>query len=330
MIDNESTDRTLEIAQRYLGNGVIGIETLPRQDCFALREQCRRQEELAMTLDADWLIHHDADEIRVSPKRGQTLAEAIAEFDAAGHNAVNFLEFAFVATREFPDHDHPRFAQTMRWYYPFLPHFPHRCNAWKRQAGAIDLVSTAGHKVSFPGLNMAPSSLYMRHYLYISRQHAIEKFVQRRFAEDEVADGWFGWRAGLRTEMIELPSVSQLRPYIADHLLDPSEPLERHLLDQRVAATPAAPRADAGGPVGAADARPPVGAPARASATAATAAVGALARPLPRPGPRARGCGGPAHANVLSPFNLRPPSAPVESPLGAWLPQRRPAECRGR
>ncbi len=47
VIDNESTDDTLEIAQRYLGRGVIGIESLPRAGCFALRVQCKRQEELA-------------------------------------------------------------------------------------------------------------------------------------------------------------------------------------------------------------------------------------------------------------------------------------------
>ena len=232
VIDNESTDETLEIAQRYLGKGVIGIETLRRDDCFALRVQCRRQEELAMTLDADWLIHHDADEIRVSRKRGQTVAEAIAEYDRAGFNAVNFLEFTFVATREFPDHDHPGFARTMRWYYPFLPRLAHRCNAWKRQDQPVDLTTHAGHTVAFAGLRMAPDSLYMRHYLFISRQHAIEKFVQRRFAQDELADGWFKWRAHLRPELIKLPSVNELRPYLADHLLDPSEPLTRHVLDQ--------------------------------------------------------------------------------------------------
>ncbi len=164
------------------------------------------------TLDADWLIHHDADEIRVSPQRGQTLAEAIAEFDAAGYNAVNFLEFAFVPTLEFPDHDHPGFARTMRWYYPFAPRFPHRCNAFKRQDGPVDLATDAGHVVSFPGLRMAPTSMYMRHYLYISRQHAIEKFVQRRFAEDELEAGWFGWRAraarGLDHAAVGQPAAS--------------------------------------------------------------------------------------------------------------------------
>jgi glycosyltransferase involved in cell wall biosynthesis len=236
LIDDGSTDETVAIAERYVGRGVIDILRLPGSGRFALREQCRRQERLADTLDADWLMHVDADEIRVSSQRGQSLAQALAEFDEAGFNAVNFLEFTFVPTREQPDHDHPDFQQTMRSYYPFLPFFPARLNAWKRQDGPVELTWSGGHKVRFDGLRMAPRSLFMRHYLFLSREHAVEKFVDRRFAEDEVADGWFGFRSRLRAEMIELPSATELRHHEADHLLDRSEPRRRHLLDDLVSA----------------------------------------------------------------------------------------------
>lgn len=231
VIDNQSTDDTLAIAERYLGRGVIGIETLRRDGVFALRAQCRRQEELASTLDADWLIHHDADEVRVSPRRGQTLAEAITEVDEAGFNAVNFLEFTFVPTREYPDHDHPAFRSTMRWYYPFLPRFPHRCNAWKMQDSPVDLATEAGHVVRFPGLRMAPMSLFMRHYLCLSRAHAVEKFVARRFAADELGEGWFGWRDRIAEDDLEFPSVTDLRFFAGDHLLDPTGPRTHHVFD---------------------------------------------------------------------------------------------------
>jgi len=231
LIDNESTDETVEVVERYLGDGVIGIETLPRDDCFALRAQCARQEDLAASLDADWLIHYDADEIRVSPSPRQRLADAIAEVDEAGYNAIDFQEFAFVPTREAPDHDHPRFRETMRSYYAFLPWSPHRCNAWKKQDGPVELAWSAGHTVRFPDLRLAPDRLYMRHYLFLSVPHAVEKFVQRRFAEDEVASGWFGWRARLEEKDIVLPSEAELRTFVSDELLDPSEPRARHILD---------------------------------------------------------------------------------------------------
>jgi glycosyltransferase involved in cell wall biosynthesis len=229
VIDNESTDDTRAIAERYVGRGVVGIETLSRADCFELEAQCARQEELAMTLDADWFIHHDADEIRVSPKQGQTLAEAIEEADAAGYNAINFLEFTFVPTREEPDHDNPDFLETMHYYYPLLPVFPHRLNAWKRQDVRVKL-GPAGHRVDFPGLKMSPESLYMRHYQFLSEEHARQKYVARSFSEAEVESGFHGWRARIEPDQIVLPSQADLRRYEGDHLLDPSDPLEHELL----------------------------------------------------------------------------------------------------
>jgi glycosyltransferase involved in cell wall biosynthesis len=232
VIDNESSDETLTIAERYEGRGVVGIETLPRDGTFALNPQCERQEQLAQTLDTDWLLHHDADEIRVSPKRGQTLAQAIEEVDEAGFNAINFMEFTFLPVRESPNHDHPEFQRTMRWYYPFLPWFPARLNAWKRQDGPVDLVTMGGHQVKFEGLEMAPESLYMRHYLYLSVEHAREKFLQRRYSSKEVEEGFHGWRAKVQEQHIQLPSESEMPGrYEADHLLDPSSPLKHHLME---------------------------------------------------------------------------------------------------
>jgi glycosyltransferase involved in cell wall biosynthesis len=242
LIDNESTDETVSIAERYLGRGLIGIETLPRSGSFALRAQCARQEELAQELDADWLIHHDADEFRVSTRRRQSLSDALREVHEAGYNAVNFHEFVFTPTRESPDHDHGDLTRTMRWYYPFQPWFPHRVNAWRRQDGPVELVWAAGHQVRFPGLCLAPESLFMKHYLYVSARHAVEKFVDRVFASDEVADGWFGWRATICEDQIALPAEAELRTFVADYLLDPCDPWTKHHLD------PARVRASLGAP----------------------------------------------------------------------------------
>jgi glycosyltransferase involved in cell wall biosynthesis len=237
LIDNESTDETMAIAERYLDQGVIGIETFPRTGSFDQDAASARKEEVAQTLDADWFIHHDADEMRVSPKRGQTLAEAIAEVDAAGFNAINFLEFVFVPTRESPNHDHPDFYKTMLWYYPYVRAFPHRLNAWKRQDGPVGLVSAGwgGHRVSFPGLKMAPESLYMRHYLFLSREYAVKKYSNY--------SSWGGWRGNLvRPEQVQLSSEKELRRYAGDHLLDPTNPLDRHPIEQSVASATVASR----------------------------------------------------------------------------------------
>ena len=233
LMDNCSTDQTVEIAERYLGRGLIDIETFSRAEgVYKWRSILERKEQLAATLEADWFMHVDADEIRLPPRSDRTLAQAFAEAEAQGFNAVNFLEFTFVPTREVPDHNHPRFQQTMRWYYPFLPSFPHRLNAWKRQPERVELAYSGGHRVRFPGLCMYPESFKMRHYLFLDVAHAIRKYAGRSYDAAEVQRGWHGWRARLVPEKIELPSRKELRLYTSDDELDPSHPRTRHVAEE--------------------------------------------------------------------------------------------------
>ncbi len=232
VIDNGSTDETAEIARRYLGHGLVGMESLPRAEHFSLPRVLARKQELAVTLDADWFIHHDTDEIRTAAEPGHTLAEAIAQADAAGFNAVNFLEFTFTPTIESPDHDHPRYRDTMRWYYPFLPQFPHRLNAWKRQAGGVNLVAHAGHRVDFPGLRMHPESLHLEHYMFLSPDHAIEKFIEtRKYDPAMIEKGWHRWRSRLTPEDIRLPAAVELKERRPGQPLCPLNPRTKHVLD---------------------------------------------------------------------------------------------------
>ena len=70
----------------------------------------------------------------------------------------------------------------------------------------------------------------MRHYLFLSIPHAMEKFLARKYDPDEVKKGWHRWRSGLTKEMLQLPSEKELRVYISDDQLDPSQPRKRHYL----------------------------------------------------------------------------------------------------
>jgi glycosyltransferase involved in cell wall biosynthesis len=230
VIDNGSTDRTAELATRFAGRGLAGIESFPRDGHYAWLGLLARKAELAARLDADWFVHVDADEIRLPPRSGVTLKEALADVDRQGFNAVNFLELTFVPTREQPDHDHPRYTETMRWYYPFLPSFPNRLNAWKKQEHPVDLVSSGGHVVAFPELRMYPESFPMRHYLFLSVEHAIRKYAERVYAPAELEAGLHRRRAALRREDIALLSERQLRTYVSDDRLDLSEPWTEHPL----------------------------------------------------------------------------------------------------
>ncbi len=235
LIDNCSTDRTVSIAEQYLNKGLVGIETFPRSGIRSWRPLLERKEYLASVLDADWFMHSDPDEVRLSHRSDLTLAKAFAKADAAGYNAVNFQEFTFIPTREAPYHDHPDYEKTMRHYYAFSPQFPHRLNAWKRQPKRVELAWSGGHLVRFPGLRMYPETFVMRHYLLLSQRHAVEKWVEQRFDPAALKEGWHGWRAHIQTERIKFPSQSELNCYTDDDHLDASNPRTRHFAADWVA-----------------------------------------------------------------------------------------------
>jgi glycosyltransferase involved in cell wall biosynthesis len=234
--DNESTDCTVEIAERYRGAGVIGIESIPFAGEYDWDRLLRRKEELFQSIDADWLMHVDADEIHLSPSQ-VPLVTAITAIDALGYDAIEFFEFTFVPTREQPDHDTPSFRTTLRTYYPFSPTSPHCVRAFKKQHGPMEIAWSGGHEVRFDrAIRLYPEPFRMKHYLFLSAEHAARKYVERRYRPDEVSErGWHGWRASIRAEDIRLPSASELRVTADDDDLDRSEPWTRHWLETCVA-----------------------------------------------------------------------------------------------
>lgn len=230
--DNGSTDRTVEIARAHAG--VVGIEHIPFDGTYRWESILRRKEALFREIDADWLMHVDADEIHLPPPGFATLAQALAEVDAGGFEAVEFGEYTFLPTREAPDHDHPDFVDTLRTYYPFRPRSPHCVRAFRKQDGPMEIAWSGGHHVRFPHApRLYPRHFRMKHYLFLSAAHAAGKYPGRRYHDIEVEQlGWHGWRPHLKTEQIVLPSAARLRATAGDDDLDPSNPWTRHWLDQ--------------------------------------------------------------------------------------------------
>jgi len=228
LLDDGSTDDTAAIAEERRGRGLLGIERLQRDGTYRWRALLRRKEELASTLDADWFLHLDADEVLLPPPQHATLRDAFAAADAAGYNAIDLAELTFVPTRESPDHDHGDFRRTMLWYYPFASSPLHLVRGWKRQPERVDLATNGGHAVGFAGRRIFPQRFLLRHYLFLSREHAREKYERRRFDGAELRDGWHGWRPTLRVNAIRLPAAAELRVAHGDEELDPSAPRTEH------------------------------------------------------------------------------------------------------
>ncbi|UHD14500.1 glycosyltransferase [Thiocapsa bogorovii] len=90
LLDNESTDGTVEIARQYVGRGLIAIESLPRDGFYRWERILQRKVEIAQTSGHDWFMHVDADEIRLPPPPFQTIQEVLGDVDVQGYHASHY------------------------------------------------------------------------------------------------------------------------------------------------------------------------------------------------------------------------------------------------
>src|SRR6267142_368913 len=77
LIDNESTDATIRRVRETAGNALLGVESFPRHGIYSWQPILERKEQIANRIEADWLMHVDADEIHLPPLGSPTLAHAL-------------------------------------------------------------------------------------------------------------------------------------------------------------------------------------------------------------------------------------------------------------
>jgi hypothetical protein len=189
LLDHHSTDNTVEEASRWLGKGLLGIETFPEaghfperyKEIFSLEMILQRVEQLHNLLGADWYLHYDADEFRDPPWPGMTLREAIQLVDTLGFNAINFEYLNFWPTEDtflpgLKVHDF------IEYYEPATDLDKPRINAWKNFGQEINLTTFVGHKVCFQGLKVFPLQFINRHYRIRSQAHGLRKVFQERIS----------------------------------------------------------------------------------------------------------------------------------------------------
>ncbi len=226
LIDHESTDRTVSLAQPFLGHGLRGIERLRWKGRFSLSEQLEAKARIIAQADDDWVVHVDADEWLTAPDERRTLAEALSAADASGANCVNFDQFVFVP-RPGEDVSGDFVTRSTRYYF-FAPAHPFTIRAWKRNAG-LDNRRHAGHLLT------GASRLYerdfpLRHYIFLSEEHARRKYLERRFDEDELRKGWHGDKARATAEGLRFPADDHMRTlsHSSSKAFDRSRPVTKH------------------------------------------------------------------------------------------------------
>ena len=196
-MDDSSDDGTVAAVEPFLGRGVIAIEHLAESigastsKGFEWERILERKATLAHTLDADWFIHHDADEFRESPWFGETLRDAIQRVDGFGYNAIDSTRFDF-----WPTSDDYRPGDDVRQALPFYsepaPYNRLQIRCWKKTDARVDLASSGGHEVKFAGRRVFPVRFILRHYAIRGQQHGQHKIAERRsrFLSAERDRGW--------------------------------------------------------------------------------------------------------------------------------------------
>ena len=207
VLDHGSSDDTADLLAPLVGHGVIRIERFPDDgagtpddaDRFAWESLLRRKETLAREIDADWFIHHDADEFRESPWPQLNLRAAIEKVDRAGYNAIDFellnfrpVDDTFAAGRDV--------RETFDYYEPAAPYDRPQIRCWKQADVKVNLASSGGHEAIFPGRCVYPLRFVLRHYPIRSQAHGERKvFHDRlpRFVQDERDRAWHRQYDGL-------------------------------------------------------------------------------------------------------------------------------------
>lgn len=197
VVDHGSSDGTADVLARRMGDGLLAVErlepVLDDEGRVRWADVLRRKEELAGEIDADWFLHHDADELRESPWPEERLVDGIRRVDALGYNAIDFRVFDFWPTTEtaFRPGDDPRRAFPL--WSEGGPWNRLQIKAWRQPEDGVDLVSSGGHEALFPGRRVFPIRFVTRHYPVRSAEHArrkIEAERRERFSEEERRAGW--------------------------------------------------------------------------------------------------------------------------------------------
>jgi glycosyltransferase involved in cell wall biosynthesis len=203
LIDNDSDDGTRDAIIRQHYPNLVEVRRLPYQGHFDLQQQLLCKQAVAETVECDWMIHQDADEVLQGRSGWGGLRDVIERADAEGFNVVNFEELVMLPL----DPNVDDILTNNRLAYFFTKGQPVRLmRAWKADQ-QVDNVRNGGHKLRRPDLAIWPESQILKHFIVRSQIHALAKYLNRVFAPTDTERGWHGNRLNMTPGKLTLPAL---------------------------------------------------------------------------------------------------------------------------
>lgn len=226
VVDHGSTDGTRDVADRRRVPEARRT-TMAFDGVFRLREQLSVKEEVVRSLEHDWVIHADADEIMESPRPGESLRGMIERVDRDGFDVIDCDEFVFVPR----DGGEPvrDFIEDLRRYYHFAPRGRTVHRVQRLRGASLDWSSSGGHRLSLAGRSVAPDKIRIRHYIGLTLDHLRSQYLGRVFDAGELAQGWHANRVPTTPDFIAEPDPSRLFD-VDDDGWNTTRPEPAHLL----------------------------------------------------------------------------------------------------
>lgn len=226
LIDNGSVDGTRELAEPFLGGGLLEIRDAPWRGSVDLAELLTLKQDVYQAWNHEWQMHVDADEWPRATDEA-TLAESLGAIPPR-FIVVDFRELVFIppVNVDMWGQDYRRAATR---YYAFQRPGLRLMRAWRRDRVGSN-VESGGH--AFRGV--ATEAIYserhiLRHYIGLSWSHAIAKRADRSYPAHALERGWHKRRQDLRAArpVVESPHLREADPWDTRDL-DVSRPTEFH------------------------------------------------------------------------------------------------------
>jgi glycosyltransferase involved in cell wall biosynthesis len=194
LIDNGSTDGTVERASQFLNHGLINIEKCifkeNDREVYDWTALLRTKEEISKNLSYEWFLHVDADEIRYSPWSNMNLNEGICYVDKKGYNLINFKLFNFRLVEDINSCEN--YEEKMVYYSDVEQFNRMQVKAWKKNE-FINLHDHGGHLAQVPNPKIFPIRFIHKHYPIRSIEQGSRKILTERLQRYSHSDRKKGW-----------------------------------------------------------------------------------------------------------------------------------------